>query len=278
MTTISPARTSRSTPLTAIWRRSSRTKTSLRRKHDVAWLGGPFDHGSSTSRPTIRLASCLATRSAGCRARDRPRRSTTMPVSDLQDLVELVGDEDDRRAAGGEHRMMPNSSSVSCGVSTALGSSSTRMSLFRYSAFMISTRWRTPTGRSSIFASGLTSRLYCSDSSTMRWRAAARSNVPSGPHTVSAPSATASTTSKTGRAGSAGGPSRPGVDRLGRIVKRTGLVRRSGSRRSPADTGQTGCSSASSCRRRFRRACRGLCRGQPRSRSGRWRGRPGIAS
>ena len=45
---------------------------------------------------------------------------------------------------------------------------------------------------------GVDVELYCSESSTMRLRAAARSNVPSGPVTVSAPSATASTTSKTG--------------------------------------------------------------------------------
>ena len=53
-------------------------------------------------------------------------------------------------------RMMSISSSISCGVSTAVGSS--RMSTFAswLSALMISTRCWTPTGSSSIRASGLT--------------------------------------------------------------------------------------------------------------------------
>ncbi len=55
-------------------------------------------------------------------------------------------------------RMISISSSVSCGVSTAVGSS--RMSSFASlaSALMISTRCWTPTGRSSTSASGSTTR------------------------------------------------------------------------------------------------------------------------
>ena len=51
-------------------------------------------------------------------------------------------------------RMISMSSSVSCGVSTAVGSSKTSTFASRESALMISTRCCTPTGRSSMSASG----------------------------------------------------------------------------------------------------------------------------
>ena len=53
-------------------------------------------------------------------------------------------------------RMISISSSVSCGVSTAVGSSKTSTWASRESALMISTRCCTPTGRSSTSASGST--------------------------------------------------------------------------------------------------------------------------
>ena len=53
-------------------------------------------------------------------------------------------------------RMISISSSVSCGVSTAVGSSKTSTCASRESALMISTRCCTPTGRSSTIASGST--------------------------------------------------------------------------------------------------------------------------
>ena len=56
-------------------------------------------------------------------------------------------------------RMMSISSSISCGVSTAVGSSRISTLASLESALMISTRCWTPTGRSSIRASGSTARL-----------------------------------------------------------------------------------------------------------------------
>ena len=54
-------------------------------------------------------------------------------------------------------RMTRMRSSVSCGVSTAVGSSRMSTRASRLSALMISTRCWTPTGRSAISASGGTS-------------------------------------------------------------------------------------------------------------------------
>ena len=65
---------------------------------------------------------------AGTRPDILPRRSTRDPVGDLQHLVELVADEDDRHPLARQLRRMPNSSIASCGVSTAVGSSRMRMS------------------------------------------------------------------------------------------------------------------------------------------------------
>ena len=68
-------------------------------------------------------------------------------------------------------RMMPISSSVSCGVSTAVGSSKTSTRASRESALMISTRCWTPTGRSSTRASGSTSKPKRAEISRTRSRA-----------------------------------------------------------------------------------------------------------
>ena len=51
-----------------------------------------------------------------------------------------------------------NSFSTSAGTSTAVGSSSRRISAPWYSAFTISTRWRWPTDRSPTVAAGSTGR------------------------------------------------------------------------------------------------------------------------
>ena len=70
-------------------------------------------------------------------------------------------------------RMTVISSSVSCGVSTAVGSSSTSMRALRLSALRISTRCCTPTGRSATSASGGTSSPYRLEISAT-WRRALR--------------------------------------------------------------------------------------------------------
>ena len=94
-------------------------------------------------------------------------------------------------------RMVSMSSSVSWGVSTAVGSSKTRIRASRESALMISTRCWTPTGMSSTTASGLTWKPNRSEISWTRCRAASRSSEPPKP-VVSLPSMTFSATVKTG--------------------------------------------------------------------------------
>ena len=93
--------------------------------------------------------------------------------------------------------MTSSSSSVSCGVSTAVGSSRISRSTSRTSALTISTRCCTPTGRSATSASGSTGRRYRSDTSSTRARALRRSSTPAI-RVVSAPSITFSVTVNTG--------------------------------------------------------------------------------
>ena len=82
-------------------------------------------------------------------------------VGQAHDLAQLVGDEDDRLVlAACSTRSISNSWSASAGVSTAVGSSSTRISAPRTSAFRISTRCCRPTDNSPTIASGSTSRPY----------------------------------------------------------------------------------------------------------------------
>jgi hypothetical protein len=93
--------------------------------------------------------------------------------------------------------MMTMSSSVSCGVSTAVGSSSTSTLASRASALMISTRCCAPTGRSPTRASGSMSKPKRLEMSRTRVRAAGRSSTP--PFLVGSwPSMTFSATEKTG--------------------------------------------------------------------------------
>ena len=100
---ISPARTSRLTPRTASWPRSS-----------LAWSASTLSIGSPgwdvprstvswTSRPTIISARSSSFVSAGIREPDDPAAPDDRdPVGDLEDLVELVADEDDAVALGGQ--------------------------------------------------------------------------------------------------------------------------------------------------------------------------------
>ncbi len=94
-------------------------------------------------------------------------------------------------------RMISISSSVSCGVSTAVGSSKTSTLASRESTLMISTRCWTPTGRSPTTASGSTWKPKRAEISRTRSRAASRSRDPAKP-VSSLPSITFSATVKTG--------------------------------------------------------------------------------
>jgi len=93
--------------------------------------------------------------------------------------------------------MIAMSSSVSCGVSTAVGSSRMSTLASRDSALMISTRCWTPTGRSSTIASGSTSKPKRSEISVTRARAL-RTSRRLAPLRGSFPRATFSATEKTG--------------------------------------------------------------------------------
>ncbi len=93
--------------------------------------------------------------------------------------------------------MIAMSSSVSCGVRTAVGSSRMSTRASRDSALMISTRCCTPTGMSSTIASGFTSNPNRSEISWTR-RRARRASMRPAPFTGSCPSATFSATVNTG--------------------------------------------------------------------------------
>ena len=104
MPTISPARTSSETPRTFSTPRSSWTLQPVdprgaSRRASIS----PFSTSRSTSRPTIRLARLSSRRAFG-----RQRRDQLAPaqhgdaVGDLEHLVELVADEDDREPLVGQ--------------------------------------------------------------------------------------------------------------------------------------------------------------------------------
>ena len=145
MPTISPARTSNETPRTFSIPRSSKTcnpftfRTTPRGRRR-------FLHAQRTSRPTIARASDVLGRA---RARHRldllAPTQDGHPVGDLEHLVQLVADEDDRLPVGLEPLHDREQLGRLLGVSTAVGSSRIRISAPRYSAFRISTRCCCPT-------------------------------------------------------------------------------------------------------------------------------------
>ena len=99
---------------------------------DLTGLAGVLGTRSSTSRPTIRLASCSRVAVFGSAVpATRPRRRTVILSATSRTSLSLWVMKITVVPAFASPRMMPNSSSVSNGVSTADGSSSTRMSLWR---------------------------------------------------------------------------------------------------------------------------------------------------
>ena len=144
------ARTAKLTPSTTTWPVGSTTRRSLDREDLVARLARrPCRPSSSTGRPTISEASSADGRGRAGLADDLAAADHRDPVGDRAHLAQLVGDEDDRGArAPCSERMISIRSSVSCGVSTAVGSSRISTLASRISALMISTRCWTPTGRS----------------------------------------------------------------------------------------------------------------------------------
>ena len=174
MATISPARKASDTP-----RSRSRalpavcTSTSSATTSPTAAAG--WRARRATAWPTIHSASWPSLVSAAAHsATRRPARSTatrcdTRSTSPSLWLMKMMD-----RPCATIWPSVSNSASLSCGVSTAVGSSRIRMRAPRYSAFRISTRWRSPTDRSPTRAAGSTVRPNRCPTDTSFSRAAAR--------------------------------------------------------------------------------------------------------
>ena len=186
--------------------RAAVPRTSAPRSSHTAWPCGcaaapalaAWRTAGATARPTIASArSCRLAPAAGRTATRRPARSTAMrcdtrSTSSSLWLMKMI---DSPRAT--ICASVAKSDSLSCGVSTAVGSSRIRMRAPRLrpkatSALRISTRWRSPTESSPTRASGSTarpkSRAACS-SAARAWRRREK-----GCHRLSVPSITLSST------------------------------------------------------------------------------------
>ena len=159
-------------------------------------------------------------------------------------------------------RSVANSCSVSCGVSTAVGSSRIRMRAPRYSAFRISSRWRSPTGSSSterveahLQAAVAHQRLQLG--ACLRARGG---QMPAGlgaeQHVVECAEGVDQHEVLVHHADAE-------RDRVARVADLHGLAVDLDRPAVGADQSRTGSTSACSCRRRSRRRCRARCRPRP---------------
>ncbi len=166
MQTISPPATSRSRSSTTSVPLGAATATpSSWRRTGASASAGSLPTSSRTARPTISSAS-WASESVGLAwPTTLPRRITVIVSAMARTSRSLWVMNTIALPSSRSDRMTAISSSISCGVSTAVGSSKMRYFASLASAFRISTRCCTPTGRSSTSASGSTSRWYRSDSS-----------------------------------------------------------------------------------------------------------------
>ncbi len=157
MPRISPARTSNDSSSTQARPSSPRTVSRSTRSTGSPGRAGDLLTRSCTSRPTISAARSSAVAVGARSPTTAPRRSTVI-VSAIdwtsRSLWEMKMTE---VPAPVSWRTMRNSSSVSAGVSTAVGSSRISTLACRTSALTISTRCCRPTGSSSTSASGSTS-------------------------------------------------------------------------------------------------------------------------
>jgi hypothetical protein len=195
----SPACTSRSMPSTARMPRSSSTTRPEIFSTVRPGSAGVLVTSRLTSRPTISAASSSSLVSGVATPTVRPRRITVIRSAMALTSRSLCVMKTIDLPVSASPRMTVSSSSVSCGVSTAVGSSRMSSSTSRVSAFTISTRCCAPTGRFSTSASGSTGSPYRRETSMTSRRARLRSSAPSRPPRVfSAPSAMFSATVKTG--------------------------------------------------------------------------------
>ena len=109
-----------------------------------------------TARPTISSASWPSESVGWAVPTTLPRRITVILSAIARTSRSLWVMKTMALPSSRSDRITAISSSISCGVSTAVGSSKIRYVASLASAFKISTRCWTPTGRSSISASGST--------------------------------------------------------------------------------------------------------------------------
>ena len=155
----SPARASKLTSRTTGTPRESTTLTPRASSTGLPTSAGGLSTRSLTERPTIISASSASEAVGGAVPTTLPRRITLIrsPIALTSRslwVMKMIEVPRSLRA-----RMISISSSISCGVSTAVGSSRISTWASLASALMISTRCWTPTGMSSIKASGLTASL-----------------------------------------------------------------------------------------------------------------------
>ena len=148
---------------------------------DSPGWAGLLSTASETERPTIMLASSVSEELGLASPTTSPRRMTVMRSATARTSRSLWVMKTMEVPESLSSPMMLISSSVSCGVSTAVGSSRMSTRASRERALMISTRCWTPTGRSSTKASGSTWKPKRSLISTTRWRARSRSSTPPRP-------------------------------------------------------------------------------------------------
>ena len=275
MPTISPARRSSDT-LPAAARparraRPARWRAAAPRRRCAR--GAPATRPRCTWRPTIASASASIEVSAiGVSSTTAPWRITVTSshsamISFSLCVISRIVVPRSRRP-----RSTTNSCSVSCGVSTAVGSSRIRMRAPRYSALRISRRWRSPTGSSATTASRSTARPVSRISASSlartcaargrqapRWLGAEHDVVERGEgvdqHEVLVHHADAQR------------------DRVVRVADAAPACLRPRSRRCRPCRSRTGSTSACSCRRRSRRRCHAPCRRAPSDRRRGWRAR-----
>ena len=158
--TISPARTTKETPSTTArpsgsttWRLSTDNITSPGSRLALSAI-------NCTGLPTIISAICASEVAFGSTSPTTlPRRNTLIRSAMVSASFNLWVMNTTPRPAAINVRTMAKNSMISLGVRTAVGSSKTTTLASRSKTFTISTRCCTPTGISSITASGSSSRL-----------------------------------------------------------------------------------------------------------------------
>ena len=194
---ISPLRTSSPTCARSGAPVGERSETSSSARPTSPGAAGSFSTRSMTGRPTIIVASSSRLESAEACPTTLPRRMTVISSATAWTSRSLWVMKTMEVPAAASSFMTCMSSSVSCGVSTAVGSSRTRIFAPLERALTISTCCWTPTGRSSTRASGSMSNPNLADVSSTRALARARSMSPAA-RVGSYPRHTDSATVKTG--------------------------------------------------------------------------------